>query len=105
MATNPILTMTVPQLKEQLTMYQDMVNMLNSGASGAEIGAKYGRYPASIQEGMVTVNALKAELIKRGEIVEETPVKKYDTGKNIKVTGVAVLLIIGFIFLIGKIKS
>lgn len=106
MATNPIPRMTVQQLKEQLAMYQDMVNMMNSGASGSEISAKYGQHPDSTREAMVTVNSLKAELIKRGEIVEGGSVyQEYSWKKNIMyIAGTAVVIVV-ILALVGKIKS
>jgi len=105
MATNPIHVMTIDQLKQELAMNEDMVVMLNSKVPSIEIAEKYGRYPDSTKEVVVTINALKKELVERGEIVEGYEVFEYSTTKTIAVlfgVGIAAAVLL---FLIGKYKS
>jgi hypothetical protein len=105
MATNPTPRMTVEQLKQELAMYEDMVDMLNSGISKAEIGQKYGHYPDSTKEAVVTINAIKTELVKRGEIVEGLPDQEYSTARTIIVLGGVILVAVIILALIGKYQS
>jgi len=105
MATSPLITSTVDELKQQLAVYEDIVNMMNSGKSGLEIANKYGFYPDSTKIAVNNINAIKAELVNRGETVEGLPNQEYDTKKNIIVVAAVILLAVIIIGFIGKIKS
>jgi len=104
MALSPITTSTVEQLKDQLATYQDIIFMMNNGSSQMDIAAKYGFYPDSIKSATNNINIIKAELMNRGEFVENLePVRLNTKKKTIIVISIVGIIIV--MMLIGKYKA
>ena len=59
---SPLQTMTLEDLRAQLVIAKDILNMLNTGATNAQIAAKYGYYPASHDEAVKSLFTIEAEI-------------------------------------------
>ena len=57
--------MTVGQLHGKVAMYNDIISMMNAGASNAAIGTKYGFYPDSMAAAQRDLKSFTDELAKR----------------------------------------
>lgn len=63
--TSPLQTMTLEDLRAQLVIAKDILNMLNTGSTNAQIAAKYGYYPASHDEAVRSLFSIEAEIKKK----------------------------------------
>lgn len=103
--TSPATNMTIEQLRTDKAVWEDIINMMNSGISNAVIAAKYGFYPDTTKEAVNSLNIINAELTNRGEIVEGYKQMSYSSGKNILVIGSSLIVLAGMLWILGKITQ